>query len=125
MRKKPFRPSNEISQSYNDGTVKIYTVSNSAAPGYQPKEGLRLKYTLQYDERALGINRIYLSRQDHAEIIRVLRVPRVNISPQDVAITHDGQSYEISTVQLAKDVHPASLDISLKKLTHDLEVIPE
>ena len=125
MRKAPFRPSNEISQQYNDGTVKIYTVTDSATPGYQPQKALRLKYTLSFEERALGINRIYLSRQAQAEILRVLRVPRVNISPQDVAMTHDGQIYEISTVQMAKDVHPASLDISLKKLTHDLEVIPK
>lgn len=124
MRKTPFRPSNDISQPYNDGTVKIYTVTDGAQPGYQPKVTLQLKYTLQFEERALGINRIYLSRQSQAEILRVLRVPRVNISPQDVAITHDGHAYEISTVQLAKDVYPASLDISLKKLTHDLEVIP-
>lgn len=125
MRKTPFRPSNEISQTYNDGTVNIYTVTDSAPAGYQPKQRLRLKYTLQYDERALGITRIYQSKQAQAEILRVLRVPRVNISPHDVAITHDGQAYEIGTVQLVKDVHPASLDISLKKLTHDLEEIPK
>ena len=123
MRKVPFRPSNEISQSYNDGTVKIYSVSDSAPPGYQPKKKLQLRFTLQYEECALGITRIYQSKQANAEILRVLRVPRVNISPQDVAIIHDGQAYEISTVQLAVDVYPPSLDISLKKLTHDLEVL--
>ena len=125
MRKTPFRPSNEISQSYNDGTVKIYAVSDGAQPGYQAKPTLQLKYTLQFEERALGINRIYQSRQAHAEILRVLRVPRVNISAQDVAVTHDGQAFDVSTVQLVKDVYPPSLDISLKKLTHDLEVIPK
>lgn len=123
MRKVPFRPSNEISQSYNDGTVKIYSVSDSAPPGYQPKKKLQLRFTLQYEERALGITRIYQSKQANAEILRVLRVPRVNISPQDVAIIHDGQAYEISTVQLVVGVYPPSLDISLKKLTHDLEVL--
>lgn len=123
MRKVPFRPSNEISQSYNDGTVKIYSVSDSAPPGYQSKKKLQLRFTLQYEERALGITRIYQSKQANAEILRVLRVPRVNISPQDVAIIHDGQAYEISTVQLVVDVYPPSLDISLKKLTHDLEVL--
>lgn len=127
MRKKPLRPSNEISQSYNDGTVEIYAVSNAAPPGLQPKPVLSNdpKYILHYAEQTLGINRIYLSRQAKAEILRVLRVPRVNISVQDVAITHDGQVYEISTVQLAKDVYPPSVDISLKRLTHKLEVLPK
>ena len=126
MRKTPFRPSNEISQTYNDGTVKIYAISNEAPPGYQPKIKLTEpeKYTLQFEERGLGITRIYMSKQAHAEVLRVLRVPRVNISPQDIAVTHDGQAYEISTVQLARDVYPPSLDISLVRLTHDLEVIP-
>lgn len=125
MRKTPFRPSNEISQAYNDGTVKIYTVTDSAPAGYQPRKHLQPKYTLQFEERALGITRIYQSKQAQAEILRVLRVPRVNISPQDVAITHDDQSYEISTVQMVPGVYPPSLDISLKKLTHDLEVFPK
>ena len=125
MRKTPFRPSNEISQAYNSGTVKIYAVTDSAAPGYQSKKKPQLKYSLQFEERALGITRIYQSKQAKAEILRVLRVPRVNISPQDVAVTHDGQSYEISTVQMVPDVYPPSLDISLKHLTHDLEVIPK
>ena len=124
MRKRPFRPSNEISQTYNDGTVKIYSVKDSASPGFQPKKEPKIKYTLQYEERALGITRLYQSKQAQAEILRVLRVPRVNISAQDIAVTHDGKCYEISTVQLAKDVYPPSLDISLKQLTHKLEVIP-
>ena len=126
MRKTPYRANNDISQTYNSGTVKIYTVSDGAEPGYQTKVTLspKPKYSLQYEERALGINRIYLSRQAQAEILRVIRVPRVNISPQDVAITEDGKRYEISTAQLVKDVFPPSLDLSLKKVAQNLEVIP-
>lgn len=93
--------------------------------GRAPVKKLSEKYILHYEERALGITRIYQSRQAQAEILRVLRVPRVNISAQDVAITHDGQIYEISTVQLVLDVYPPSLDVSLKKLTHKLEEVPK
>lgn len=124
MRKAAFRPDNEISQQYNSGTVKIYTVTDGASPGYQPKVILtgEPKYVLHYDERILGITRIYLSRQAQAEIVKVIRVPRVNISPQDVAVTEDGEKYEISTVQKAEGVFPPSLDLSLKKLSQNLEV---
>ena len=127
MRKAPFRANNDISQTYNSGTVKIYTVTDGAKPGYQAKPTLppKPKFTLQYEERALGISRIYMSRQAQAEIVKVIRVPRVGISPQDVAITQDGKMYEINTVQLAKDVFPPSLDLSLKKLEQKLEVVPE
>lgn len=124
MRKTPFRPSNEISQSYNSGTVKIHTATDGANPGYQAKAKLspEPKYTLHYEERILGINRLYLSRQAQAEIVKVIRVPRVDISPQDVAITEDGKQYEINIVQLANGVYPPSLDLSLKKVEQIWEV---
>lgn len=127
MRKTPYRANNDISQTYNSGTVKIYSVSNGAKPGYQAKPTLfpEPKYSLQYEERALGISRIYLSRQAQAEIIKVIRVPRVDISTQDVAIIHDGKAYEIGTVQVVLGVFPPSLDLSLKKLEQNLEVIPK
>ena len=121
----PTRPNNEISQSYNDGVVNIYTVTDGAEPGYQPKEQAEHKYTLRFADRALGISRIYLSRQNQAEIERVIRVPRVSISPQDIAITHDGRKYRIDTVQEIVGIYPPSLDLSLRTLTQILEGLPE
>lgn len=125
MRKTPFRPNNEISQQYNDGVVNIYTVTDSADPGYQLKQELTLKFTLAFEERALGINRLYLSRQNQAEIKRVIRVQRIPISSQDVAITHDGQQYRVDTVQAVQDVYPPSLDLSLRAVEQNFEVMPQ
>ena len=125
MRKAPFRPSNEISQQFNDGLVKIYTVTDGARPGYQPVEKVEHKFTLRFENRALGIKRIYKSRQAQAEIVKVIRVPRVAVSPQDIAITHDGKQYRIDTVQDVMGVYPPSLDLSLKVIEQKLEVIPE
>lgn len=125
MRKTPFRPTNEISQQYNDGVVKIYTVTDSAEPGRQVKEKLELKYTLAFEERALGINRLYLSRQNQAEVKRVIRVQRINISSQDVAITHDGKQYRVDTVQAVQGVYPPSLDLSLRAAEQKFEVMPQ
>lgn len=125
MRKAPFRTNNEISQQYNDGSVKIYTVTDGAKPGYQPVEKTELKYKLHFENRALGIKRIYLSRQQQAQIVKVIRVPRVDISPQDIAITHDGKQYRIDTVQDVMGVYPPSLDLSLKTIERKLEVMPE
>lgn len=125
MRKTPFRPNNEISQQYNDGIVKIYTVTDGAKPGYQTRPQLKEKYKLAFEERALGINRLYLSRQNNAEIKRVIRVQRVNISSQDVAITHDGIQYRVDTVQAVQGVYPPSLDLSLKVIEQNFEVMPQ
>lgn len=113
----PFRPksaNNRVSQPFSDGVVRIYNVTDVAAPGLKPTPGLELLYTLRYDERKVGLTRYYSAKQNQVEIERVLRVPRVEgICTQQVAITEDGQQYSIDMVQLAADVMPLSVDITL------------
>lgn len=122
-RKQPFRAGNEISQTYNDGIVKIYTTEDGADPGYQPVIHAKLKHSLPFEERVLGINRIHIGRQEQVEIERVVRIPRVNVSTVDLAQTHDGKWFKINTVQSVDDVLPRSLDVSLVAETRKIEVI--
>ena len=64
MRKTPFRPDDRrITQSYRDGVVRIYTVTDGAAPGYQPRPVLTLLETLFYQERRVGLQRYYSGKQ--------------------------------------------------------------
>ena len=119
----PHRPDNEITQELNSGVVYIYSVEDSAQPGYQPKPALKLKLTLRYEEQRLGINRLYLSRQNQAEIEKVIRVPRQDsISNQDVAILESGSQYSIDYTQTVQDVYPPCLDLSLVKVEQNYEV---
>lgn len=119
----PHRPDNEITQELNSGVVYIYSVEDSARPGYQPKPTLTLKLTLRYEEQRLGINRLYLSRQNQAEVEKVIRVPRQDsISNQDVAILEDGSQYSIDYTQTVQDVYPPCLDLSLVKVEQNYEV---
>lgn len=119
----PHRPDNEITQEMNSGVVKIYSVEDSAQPGYQPKPSLTLKLTLRYEEQRLGINRLYLSRQNQAEVEKVIRVPRQDsISNQDVAILENGSQYSIDYAQTVQDVYPLCLDLSLVKIEQNYEV---
>lgn len=121
--KAPNRPNNEISQTYNDGIVKIYAVEDVAEPGYRPEEKLVLKNTVRYQERQLGIQRYYAGRQNQVQIERVIRVPRgVSVDTQDVAVTEDGHQFRIDMVQGALDVWPASLDLTLAKIAVEYEV---
>ena len=47
MRKLPLRPEDrQITQPYRDGVVKIYTITDAAQPGYQPKPTPTLMYEL-------------------------------------------------------------------------------
>ena len=121
--KAPHRPDNEITQELNSGVVKIYSVDDSAQPGYQPKPTLTLKLTLRYEEQRLGINRLYMSRQNQAEVEKVIRVPRQDsISNQDVAILENGSQYSIDYTQTVQDVYPPCLDLSLVKVEQNYEV---
>ena len=122
MWKAPNRPASEITQSFNDGCVIICSVENISPPGYKPKEGLKPKFSLRYEEQRLGINRLYLSRQNQAEIERVLRIPRAGkITSQDIAVTEDENQYRIDSVQNVPDIWPSSLDISLTAVKQKFE----
>lgn len=121
--KQPTRPTNEITQQYNSGLVTIYSVEDSAKPGYRSAPKLTEKAVLRYEERRLGINRLYQARQSQIELERLIRVQRrPDIHTQDLAKTEDGRLYRIDTVQSVSDVWPPSLDLSLAKTEQTWEV---
>lgn len=122
-RKIPFRSGSEISQTYNDGIAKVYTVTDGAKIGYQPEVQATYAYTLPFAERVLGINRLFLGRQNRVEISKVLRIPRVNVSALDLVKLHDGKWYSINSVQSVEGVYPPSLDLSLVAESRKIEVI--
>lgn len=123
MRKTPFRPDDRrITQSYRDGVVRIYTVTDGAAPGYQPRPVLALLETLFYQERRVGLQRYYAGRQAQVEVERVIRTQlRPAVNPQCVAVTEDGVQYGIDMVQQLTDVWPASMDLTLTKIEQKYE----
>lgn len=126
MWKAPYRPNNQITQDFNSGLVKIYSVENVAPPGYKPVEKLVYKLTLRYDEQRLGIQRYYSGQQNQTQIERVIRAPRVGrVSNQDVAITEDGHKYRIDLVQVVMEVYPPSMDLTLARLDQDYELDDE
>lgn len=124
MRKTPFRPDDRrITQSYRDGVVRIYTVTDGAAPGYQPQPVLTLLETLFYQERRVGLQRYYAGRQDQVEVERVIRIQlRPAVNPQCVAVTEDGVQYGIELVQQVQDVYPPSMDLTLVRIDQKYEV---
>lgn len=123
MWKAPNRPRKEISQTFNDGVVKICTVTDTASPGHLPVEKLEERALLHYEERKVGIKRYYTALQNNVQVERVLRVPRaVPISNQDVAVTEDGTAYAIEMVQTVEDIYPPCLDLTLKRVTQKYEV---
>lgn len=120
--KQPTRPNNEITQQFNDGVVQIYTLTDSVTDGMQPVPTGTLRLTLRYEEQRLGINRLYLAKQNQVEIERVIRVPRLPISNQDGAVTEDGTQYGIESVQSVDGVYPPSVDVALKRIAQNFNV---
>lgn len=119
MRKTPFRPDNEISQTYNSGFCTVYRERDTARPGYAPQTKLEWKASLRYEEQRLGLNRYYAARQADVEVERVIRVPNPPAvrapTPQDVVRTESGILYRIDLVQTVPGVWPASLDLTLRR----------
>lgn len=124
MWRAPNRPNHEITESYNDGIVNIYSVQDGAAPGYRPVPVLVLVKRMRYQERYLGINRLYSGRQNQVDIQRIVRVQKVpGVSNQNVAITEDGQQYRIDSVQDVIGAYPPSLDLTLATVEQKYEVM--
>lgn len=123
MWKAPNRPKHEITQSFNDGIVKICGVQDDAKPGYKPVQKLSEKITLRFEEQRLGITRLYQSRQAQNEIEKVIRVPKAgNISVKDVAVL-EGKQYTIDTIQKVPDVYPPCKDLALVRIEQEIEVM--
>lgn len=117
-RKLPFRPGNEISQVYPDGIVTVFRLTDSAAPGYRPRATPEPVAVLRYEEQRLGVTRYYAAKQAGAEVERVLRVPAgPPVAAQDLAVTEDGAEYQIDLVQTVPGVFPASLDLTLSRVS--------
>ena len=112
--KAPQRPAHKVSQDYNDGIVRIYSVQDVAAPGYAPVERADFKVLLPYAERVVGIRRYYEARQNQTRVERVLRVQDTGlVSNLDRAQTEDLVTYRVDLVQHVPDVWPPSVDLTL------------
>lgn len=121
--KSPNRPTHEISQSFNDGILNIFTVTDVAQPGYKPRLHLSPLVTLKYEERKLGIQRYYSGQQNQTEISRVLRVPQPphEITNTMIAATEKSTQYRIRLVQMVRDVYPPCYDLTLERITQTEE----
>ena len=113
--KAPGRPEHKITQSYNDGMLTVYAVSDEAAPGRQPVRRLAELVKLPYETRRVGIQRYYAAAQNQTKVQRVLRVPHSGkpVTNRCLADMEDGSRYRIDLVQYVPDVYPPSDDLTL------------
>lgn len=127
MRQLPFRPGNEISQSFNDGVCTVYRQRDAAHPGYRPRPELEKKAFLRFEEQRVGLTRFNDFKQRDMDVERVIRVPQGPAAqiptPQDV-VSSDGQVfYKIEMVQTVPGVWPPSLDLTLTRFVQKCEEV--
>ena len=116
-------PKRTIIQTYNDGICQICEVTNIADPGEMPKDGLKEKIKLRFEERTVGMNRFWTAMQAHARVDMLIRTPRIrSVNNFDIVVLSDGEQYEIKQIQYPKDVEPPSMDLSLTRLETKYEV---
>ena len=110
-------------QSFRDGIVKIYQISEIAEPGGMPVEGL---YTLfaefRFEERKIGVTRNYMAMQNNAKIDRLIRIWQDRYIKSDFICTiddgiDDDVQYRISRVEHFKSDEELKLtDLTLERL---------
>ncbi len=115
-------------QSYNDGIVKLYLVTNTAAAGDMPADGLTLKQTLRYKERTVGLGRFYQALQNNIKVSLVIRTPEVRgLSEKDsdivVAVLAGSVQYRVIQIQYIEDAQPPSMDLTLERIGEAYAVV--
>lgn len=111
-------------ETYNDGIVEIYRVSDSATAGNAPIETHEKLGVLRYRRRTVGVKRQYMAMQANARIDLLLRCPyRPEVSVLDVAIpTLDSRQYRITAVQVPESIWPPAMDLTLERLEVDYDL---
>lgn len=104
-----------MTQTFNDGFLHVYEVTDESLPGDAPKLSLKERCGLRYEERSIGVSRAYLAMQAGKQIDLVLRCPRVPMSALDIVVPNDGKQYRIDLIQYPADVVPASMDLTLRR----------
>lgn len=115
-------------QTFNDGLLSIYRISNTAAAGEMPSETPVLRASgIPYANRIVGMSRYWAGLQSNARIDRLLRIPRgPTVQVLDSVVTENGDTYQVKQVQYPPDVEPPSVDLSLQlvQTSEDLDPLP-
>ena len=88
--------------SFDDGILTVYGVSNTAAPGHKPVQGLTVKDRYYYGYDNLGVTRYYTALQADQEVAAVVNIPGwAPVKNTDVVIMDEQPDiqYQIDFIQ--------------------------
>ena len=110
-----------------DGTLKIYTLQNTAAPGAMPVDQLVLKYPedVYYSDRVVGYNRQYAAMGADQFISKLVRIWEMPVNVGEFAVIGNNQ-YRIDIVQYLRDEDGLKVcDLTLSKLEDRYDCIAD
>ena len=107
----------------DDGVCRIYKITNTAAPGDMPADGLVLCSSYYFEERVVGMSRYYSALQVQSKIARIVRIWQDrSIEADNVCLIENdsdtnGVQYRIIQAQHIEDANGLKVsDLTLERL---------
>ena len=111
-----------------DGTLRIYSLRNTAAPGEMPREMLveTIPEDLYYSDRVIGVTRLYAAKGANQQISKLVRIWDVPVEIGNYAVLDGQDQYRIDVIQPAKDDEGLKVvDLTLVREENHYEVLAE
>ena len=111
-----------------DGTLRIYSLRNTAAPGEMPREMLveTIPEDLYYSDRVIGVTRLYAAKGANQQISKLVRIWDVPVEIGNYAVLDEQDQYRIDAIQPAKDDEGLKVvDLTLVREENHYEVLAE
>lgn len=111
-----------------DGTLRIYALENTAAPGEMPREMLveTIPEDLYYSDRVIGVTRLYAAKGANQQISKLVRIWDVPVEIGNYAVLDGQDQYRIDVIQPAKDDEGLKVvDLTLVREENHYEVLAE
>ena len=111
-----------------DGTLRIYSLENTAEPGEMPREMLveTIPEDLYYSDRVIGVTRLYAAKGANQQISKLVRIWDVPVEIGNYAVLDGQDQYRIDVIQPAKDDEGLKVvDLTLVQEENHYEVLAE
>ena len=111
-----------------DGTLRIYSLENTAEPGEMPREMLveTIPEDLYYSDRVIGVTRLYAAKGADQQISKLVRIWAVPVEIGNYVIVDRRDQYRIDLIQPAKDEEGLKVvDLTLVREENHYDVFTE
>lgn len=111
-----------------DGTLRIYSLENKAAPGEMPREMLvpKIKEDLYYEDRVIGVTRFYAAKGADQQISKLVRIWAVPVEIGNYVVADGRDQYRIDVIQPGRDDEGLKVvDLTLVREENHYDVFTE